>query len=269
MVSVLGFLGYVQPRLRAAYQEDVQRRLRPVTPGELILASDLEPLPEPVQHYLRRAGVVGHPRVRNFRVRMHGRFRNGAQARWMPFTAEQYNFVDEPARLFYMRVSMFGVPVHGYHRYVGPSATMDIRVAGLVPIVYAAGDEMNQSETVTLFNDMCFMAPATLVDPGIEWDRVGGNTVGAVFRNAGHVVRAELTFNESGELTNFWSDDRYQLSPDGRSARKLRWSTPLAGYRSFGPFRLASGGNARWHEPRGEYAYIELALDDVVYNVAR
>jgi hypothetical protein len=48
---------------------------------------------------------------------------------------------------------------------------------------------------------------------------------------------------------------------------EVRWSTPLAGYRSFGPVRLASGGEARWHEPGGDYAYIELTLDDVQYNV--
>jgi hypothetical protein len=29
---------------------------------------------------------------------------------------------------------------------------------------------MSQSETVTLFNDMCIMAPATLVDAPIAWE---------------------------------------------------------------------------------------------------
>ena len=46
----------------------------------------------------------------------------------------------------------------------------------------------------------------------------------------------------------------------------LRWWWALAGYRSFGPVRLASRGEGRWHEPR-EYTYIELTLDDVQYNL--
>ena len=82
-----------------------------------------------------------------------------------------------------------------------------------------------------------------------------------------HTIRADLSFNEAGELTNFWSDDRYQTSPDGKSVKKVRWSTPLLGYRSCGPIRLTSGGEARWHESSGDYAYIELTLDDVQYNV--
>jgi hypothetical protein len=56
---------------------------------------------------------VGQPRVHNFRARMHGRIRNGREARWIPLAAEQYNFVDNPARLFYLTGSMFTIPVQG------------------------------------------------------------------------------------------------------------------------------------------------------------
>jgi len=187
----------------------------------------------------------------------------------MSLTAEQYNVVDEPARLFYMTASMFMIPAQGYHRYVGPSATMRVKVAAVVPVVDLSGAEMNEGETVTMFNDMCVMAPAMLIDPAIAWEPVDARTARARFTNAGQTIRAELSFNEAGELTNFWSDDRYQTSPDGKTVKKVRWSTPLASYRSFGPVRLASGGEGRWHEPGGDYAYIELTLDEVQYNVGR
>jgi hypothetical protein len=126
---------------------------------------------------------------------------------------------------------------------------------------------MDLGETVTMFNDICVMAPATLIEPTIVWDPVDSRTARASFTNAGHTIRAELAFNEAGELTNFWSEDRYQTSPDGKSAKKVRWSTPLGRYRSFGSVRLASGGQGIWHEPGGEYAYIELTIDDVEYNL--
>jgi hypothetical protein len=162
---------------------------------------------------------------------------------------------------------MFTVPVQGYHRFVGSSASMRVKAAALVKVVDAEGPEMTQGETVTLFNDMCIMAPATLIDPGIAWEAVDPRTVRARFTNAGHTIRAELSFNDAGELNNFVSDDRYQASPDGRSMRPLRWSTPVGPYRSFGAVRLPSAGEGRWHEPEGEYAYIELTIDDVQYNV--
>jgi hypothetical protein len=112
------------------------------------------------------------------------------------------------------------------------------------------------------------MAPATLIDPAIEWSPIDANMVRARFTNAGHAIQADLSFNAAGELTNFVSDDRYQASTSGAGMRRLRWSTPIAAYRSYGAMRLPSGGEGRWHEPDGEYAYIELAIDDVQYNVA-
>ena len=187
----------------------------------------------------------------------------------MPFAAEQYNVVDPPARLFYLTASMFTIPVQGYHRYVGSSASMRVKAAALVPVVSAEGPEMTQGETVTLFNDMCIMAPATLIDPAILWEAIDDRTTRARFSHAGYTIRAELSFNERGELTNFVSDDRYQTTADGTGLRRLRWSTPVGGYRSHGAVRLASVGDGRWHEPDGEYAYIELTIDDVRYNVSR
>lgn len=264
---VFGFLCYGPTSLRAAYDRDVERGLARTAPPESISDADLAHLPEPVRGYLRTVGVVGQPRVHNFRARAHGRIRSGPDAPWIPLTAEQYNFVDEPARLFYLTGSMFAIPVQGYHRYVGPTATMRIKAAALVPVATAEGPEMDQGETVTMFNDMCFLAPATLISPAIVWEPVDARTVRATFTNAGQTIRAELSFNEAGELVDFTSDDRYQTSPDGSSARKVRWSTPLGDYRTFGPFRLASRGEARWHEAGGDYVYIELTIDDVQYNL--
>lgn len=110
------------------------------------------------------------------------------------------------------------------------------------------------------------MAPATLIDPAIVWEEVDTRTVKARFNNASHTISVALSFNDAGELTDFVSDDRSQVLPDG-TFRPLRWSTPVARYRTYGAFHLPSGGEARWHESDGAYAYIELTFDDVQYNV--
>lgn len=264
---IFGFLAQGPISLKADFDHDVHVGLADVARATAVRDEDLARLPAPVQRYLRNVGVVGQPRVQNFHVRMHGRIRSSGDARWMMLTAEQYNVVDEPARLFYINASMFGLPVQGYHRYVGSSARMTVKAAALVPVVDQSGPEMDQSETVTMFNDMCIMAPATLIGPRIAWESVDDRTARARFTNAGHTIRAELSFDDVGELVNFWSDDRFQTSSDGKTVRRLRWSTPLAGYRSFGPVRLASSGEARWHQEDGDYAYIELTFDDIQYNV--
>jgi hypothetical protein len=75
--------------------------------------------------------------VQNFRARFHGKIRSGQGARWMPFTGEPCNFYDQPSRLFLMDASRFGVPFQAFHRFVGPSATMRVNVASLVPMMFA------------------------------------------------------------------------------------------------------------------------------------
>ena len=265
---VLGCLSQGPSSLRAEYDTDVERYASDATPASVVTEADLAHLPPPVQRYLRLAGVVGQPRVASFHVRMHGRIREGPQRRWMPLRAEQYNAVRPAARLFYLTAAMFAIPVQGYHRYVGASASMRVKAAALVTVAAADGPEMTHGETVTLFNDMCVMAPATLIDPAIKWDALDARTTRALFTNAGYTISAELSFNDAGELTDFVSEDRYQTQPDGTIMRRLRWSTPVGRYRSFGAVRLASEGQGRWHDPEGEYAYIELTIDDVQYNVA-
>lgn len=254
--------------LRAAYAREVARALAPTAPPPALTEADLAPLPPAVQRYLRLSGAVGRPRVVNVRARMHGRIRGGPGARWMAFRAEQVNTCGAPSRLFFMQASLFGVPVAALHRYVGPRATMVVRAASLVTVADARGPEMDQAETVTLFNDMCFLAPASLVDPAIRWGEGDDRSVRATYANGGHTIGAVLRFDEQGELVDFVSDDRFRTSADGKTFTRTRWSTPAAGYRSFGEHRLLAGGAARWHAPEGEFAYIEIQMDDVEYNVA-
>jgi Family of unknown function (DUF6544) len=263
-----GCLAFGPTSLRATYERDVAAGLARPTPSAPVTAGDLARLPDPVRIYLQRAGVVGRPRVWSVYVRMHGRIRSGPADGWMPLVAEQYDFFDEPSRFFYLNASMYALPVQGYHRYAGTEATMRIKAAALVPVVDASGPEMTRGETVTLFNDMCLFAPATLIDPGIGWEPVDARTARATFRNAGYTIHAELTFNAAGELVNFRSDDRGQVSRDG-TVVTLPWSTPMGAYRDFHGTWLGSEGTGRWQTGDADYAYIELIVDDVQYNVTR
>ena len=265
---VAGFMAEGPASLHAAYDRDVREGGSRAALVPLVSDEDLVGLPHPVRRYLQLAGVVGQPQVRDFQVRMHGRIRRDRDTDWMPLAAEQHNFVDVPSRFFYMSSSMFAIPVRGYHRYAGGAATMKVKAGGLLTVASASGPEMTQAETVTIFNDMAVMAPATLIDPAIRWESLSTCKVRATFTAGAQTIHADLVFSDTGELVNFVSDDRYQSSGDGRSVRPLRWSTPIGGYRHFGSVRLASTGAGRWHDAQGAYSYIELTIDDVRYNVS-
>jgi uncharacterized protein DUF6544 len=250
----------------AQYLRDVDAGLSRAVDAPLVAETDLAPLPEPVRRYLRVTHAVGQPRVHNYRVRFTGRIRSAPDATWMPFEAEQQSFADQPTRLFLMRARMFGIPVEAFHRLIDGHATMRVKVAGAVPMADARGDEMDRAETVTLFNDMCILAPGTLVGPGIIWEPVDASTARARFTHRGHTITAALIFDTGGRLVNFESDDRARSLPDG-TFTKQRFSTPLRDYRDFGPLYLAGYGEARWRMLEGEFTYGEFTMTDVVTNV--
>jgi hypothetical protein len=255
--------GFSQIYRRAA-QEGLSR---PAT-TTVLTEADLAHLPAPVQRYVRYSGAVGKPRVRDFHATIGGEMCREQGAAWTKMTAEQYNFYDEPTRLFLMKSSLSGVPFDGLHVYRGPSATMRIRVGSVIQVVNAAGPKMNQGETVTMLNDMCFLAPATLIDPSITWEPIDDLHAKATFTNAGNAISAVLTFNEADQLVDFYSDDRF-MSADGKTYKSYRWSTPISDYRDVGDGRrIASKGEAVWDTPTGKYSYIKFDIKDIAYNLA-
>lgn len=253
--------------LRAAYDHDSREALGAVRGDNAVVTeADLAPLPAPVQRYLRLAGVVGQPRVRSLRLRMHGRIRSSPSGRWMPLEVDQVTTLDPPARFFYFDATMARLPVPGYHRFAGGEATMRVKALGAVPVANAGGTVLTRSETVTFLNDLALVAPAALVTPSIRWEPIDDRQARAVYTLGAHTITATLVFDTEGHLADFWSDDRGKVQPDG-VVQGLRWSTPVRARQRFGAVTLMAQAEAIWHEPIGAYTYLELTLDDVHYNV--
>jgi hypothetical protein len=167
-----------------------------------------------------------------------------------------------------MRAVMKGLPVDIYHRFVASSATFRVRLLSLVTMVHAKGPVMDQSETVTILNDLCMFAPTALLDRDVLWISSDRSSAVVAFTRGAHTVRAELRFNDAGELVDFVSDDRSRASSNGKTFTAERWSTPLSEYRNFGNRRLASRGKTLTHAPEGTFAYGEFELQSVDYNIS-
>ncbi len=264
VVAILGALPSSFPnRFRSEATEMLARQPQP----SLLTMEDIRHLPVPVQKYLLYAGAVGKSKVVNVRAVFRGSMKRSVGSDWMDITSDQYDWFGDPARLFYIRSSIFGIPFDGLHMYVGNSATMQINVASVFQVADAKGEKMTHGETVTLFNDMCFIAPPALIDSSIAWRTIDSLNVEATFTNKGNTITAVLSFNENGELTNFTSNDRY-LSADGKTYESYPWSTPVGSYREYGGRKVASYGEAVWRMPAGDFTYARFNLKAIEYNCA-
>lgn len=237
-------------------------------PG-IIGKEDMEHLPPVVRRYIEITGFAGRERVKNFRAEFKGGIRSKPSDEFMKLHSVQYNFIDEdPSRIFYISARKMGIPAAGLHLYLRRTAIMVIRVLGLFKVVDAKGPEMNQGETVTLFNDMCFMAPGTLIDRRITWEKVDDLTVNATFTNGEIRISATLYFNGKGELINFMSNDRYE-TVDGRSYRNLPWITPVSAYGEFNGYHLPSEAELIYRHPSEDFCYGRFSLQSMDYNLTR
>jgi hypothetical protein len=246
------------------FEEEVRGQLHhsPVNNKDLLTEEDLLPLPQSVQNYLRLSGAVNKPKVKNMRVEFVGKMRTKG-GDWFPFQSVQYNFFDDPARLFFMKAKMYGTTVPGFHDYQSATARMDVKLFGLFTIAEGSGIVMNMSETVTVFNDMCLFAPATLIDKRIQWQEKDKNNVEATFTNEGFQISAILKFNEKGQLVNFISDNRYDIN----EMKQYRFSTPVKAHEKIHDINIPTYGEAIWHYPEGKFAYGQFHLKSIDYNV--
>ena len=232
---------------------------------DIITENDISHLPVIVRKYLHYTRSVGKPKVRNFRAEFVGGMRAKPGDKYMKLQSVQYNFYQKPSRYFYMSASKMGLPATGLHLYQNETATFVVRLLNWFKVVDARGEQLNQAETVTLFNDMCFIAPATLIDKRITWETLDQTSVKGIFKNGRILIRAVLYFNEKGELVNFISNDRYET--DGKKYVNYPWATPVEDYRMISGYLLPSKAKLIYQRPGGDFCYGELEYKSVKYNL--
>ncbi len=264
IISLAIIIGISMFFFEQTYKQDVKYNFKHNNKlsTDIITEEDIKHLPDPVKEYLRYTGVIGKPKVKNMCVTFQGQMREKDKD-YFTFVSEQYNFFDEPTRLFFMKGKMFGITVPGYHRYMNAKASMDIRLFGLVSIIKKTGEIMDKTETVTLFNDMCLLAPATLIDKRITWETIDEQNVSATFTNNGISISATLYFNSEGQLINFISYDRTAIS----DMKQYPFSTPVSDYKNIDGLNLITYGEAVWHYPDGEFTYGKFTLKEIKYNL--
>lgn len=253
--------------MKSIYKKEVKSAFAQtkIVKNDILTEKDMEHLPEIVQKYLRYVGVVGKEKVWNFRAEFKGGIRGKSSETFMKLNSVQYNFIEKPTRLFYIVARKKGIPAKGVHIYKNETAIMKIKLLGLFTVVDAKGFEMNKGETVTVFNDMCFMAPATLIDKRIIWEIIDSLCVRATFTNGNISISAKLFFDKDGRLINFISYDRYETS-DGKIYNNYPWETPVIEYKNVGGYNLPAKAKLIYKHPNEDFCYGEFEMLGVEYN---
>ncbi|GHE38461.1 hypothetical protein GCM10017673_46020 [Streptosporangium violaceochromogenes] len=212
----------------------------PFTPDEL------KGLPAPVRRHLAASIAPGTPPAIAARLRMRGSIKIG---RWLPFSARQL-LAPHSGFVWTARVAAL---ITGSDRYAEGRGGMDWRMAGLLRLVHAEGDDVSRSAAERAGAEACWVPTSLLPRFGAVWSADDDTHVSVGHTVDGRAVRV-----------------RYELAPDGRVRSFVfdRWGDPggtgswgrhpfggeITGYATFGGVTVPSAGRVGWFFGTGRWA---------------
>lgn len=229
----------------------------------IVAEAELAQLPEPVQRWLRSAGVVGTERPLTVRLKQHGLFRQKEGQRWMPIDIEEYYTTDPPQFIWFATMKMAPlISTVGRDKYVAGKGEMDIRLLSLLRVVHAQGPELDQGALLRYLNEILWF-PAAALSPYITWEGIDATSARATMSYGGVSGTATFTFTEAGDPTTMVTE-KYRPIDGGFELDK--WSTPLSAYGEFHGIRIPVEAEAMWKLPSGDFPYVHVRVTDVEYN---
>jgi uncharacterized protein DUF6544 len=266
VAGLVGLLVVTSRRFGRLVDADRRRMLdRPRPPhAPLVTEEMLAGLPEPAQRYLRYAGVIGKPLVDTVRVRQTCRMRPAQNGISFPLVAEQWYTIEPPGFIWDATVPLAGVPlIRGRDGYLDRRGVMTIRAGSLLPLVNAAGPEMDQASLLRHLSEMPWFPSAFLRDR-ITWEAIDDSTVRVSIVDGDLRATGTLEIDAEGRLVEFRCE-RHAMVGDAFELRP--WSAPTYAYGEFEGLRLPVRGAAVWTLPDGsKLPYIEVTLTQVEFD---
>jgi len=217
---------------------------------------DIADLPLPVQKYFQYCGYIGTPKMSFMKATYQDvDFLFGKDKRKIKIDYTQYNFAYEPIRIAYIDSSMYGIPFEGFDSYIDGRGSMKGVLAKLFTLFNQTGEEMDQASLVTYLSE-CLIIPNAALQDYIIWEEIDELHAKSTITYYGITVSGIFTFNESGEMQSFITDDRVAASTDG-TIEKVKWSIACSEYMETNGIKKPTAFRAIWHYDDGDLIYFD------------
>jgi hypothetical protein len=227
----------------------------------IIAASDVDLLPEPVQRWLRWAGIAGKPYPGTVRLRQRGEFwLNGS---WQPFRADQYFSIEPPGFVWQVSVQVASLlPMFGRDRWTDGDCSLQMRILGVVPVTNSSGQKLAQGAMLRWLGEIIWF-PQAAIAPAIGWERLDDNSARATITAGGQTGSATFVFDAEGRPIEYRAD-RFNDS----KKRVVPFVNINREYGSFHGVRIPTAGEALWKYETGDFPYIRWEITQVSFDIA-
>jgi hypothetical protein len=235
---------------------------------QVLQQSEISHLPSPVQRYLIECGFVGHEKTYNARVvwkESHIMMRPGSK--WMKLKTEQYNSVDHPFRIAYMKARIMGiVPFEGRDLFCQGRGHMLGWIANTIRIFDEDNPEIAQS-ALTIILAEALLIPGYALSEYITWQAVDDHSAQATINYQGLQAMGMFFFDDQGKMIRFETRERYYRDPQKGNIFKP-FTAYVGDYIKQGDLTIPTSLVAAWQLEQGEFRYWKGKIERVDYNLA-
>lgn len=252
------------------FQSQIQRETthllqqNPITADRVIQESDLSTLPDPVQRWLRRSGMVGRPFISVGRIVQDAEMQmKPGKGGWKTAQAIQFSTVNSPAFIWKVNVNGGGLmSFQGRDIFEDGHGNMTIKVNSVIKVVDAKGDKLDEAILQSYLGEMVWF-PSVALSPYITWHAIDENTATATMSYKGTSGSGTFFFDTNGYVTKY-SALRYKDNDD--KAKRYVWEMDIQAYDTFDGIRIPSEATSTWKLEEGDWTWLKIKVVDVKYN---
>ncbi len=265
LVGVILGYGYWSFDLQVQENRRTLLKMASLETGETITPEALADLPQVVQTWIGKSGLVGGKPARVVSLEQQGKMRTKPDGKWMPFTAVQWFTVRDPGFIWRADVEAgFGVRLAGLDTYRKGRGYMLIKLLSLIPVVDVRGDEIDQGALVRYLAEIIWFPSAALEDY-LQWEQVDAATARATMTCGGISASGAFHFSTDGDVVKF-SAKRYYTRKDQATLEDWIIAIDPDSYKSFAGVRIPTRSTVTWKLREGDFTWFKLEITSIQHS---
>jgi hypothetical protein len=148
--------------------------------------------------------------------------------------------------------------------YHNGSGNMLIKLQSTIKIADEQGRELSRSALLRWLGEAPLFPTALLPGENLRWEEIDPYSARVIVEDHGLHVSGVFYFNEKGQITRFFTQDRFRTVGD----RQVNdpWNGYYRDYQEFNGFMIPTEIEAEWELDEGNFSYAKFLIDDIQYE---
>ena len=233
--------------------------------NQRIRQTDLNTLPEIVQLWLKKVGVVGKNRITAVDLTQTGLMKlEPEQKEWYKPKAEQFITVSNPGFLWQVDLAMLPlINTKGRDLFYQGDASMLIKIAYLLPVVdQKANAKINESALHRFLLELPWY-PTAALNEYLVWEEIDAESARATINYQGVQASADFIFDQEGNLLR---TEALRYKESGESAERLRCSGELNSYQEVDGMKIPTEIDVSWYLESGKFSWFKVEIGEISFE---